>query len=387
MTVQEQLLYLLRLALKNESADCAASFDIPALMALAKRHGVFGMLYFGLLAAGVDKNNPDMRSLWRVVGHDIFYTENQFDEVNAVLAAFEQAGIAHMQLKGMVLRNVYPAPEMRVMGDMDILVKTSQFPQIDKVMQALGFTFVVESAHEYIWKKDFLQLELHKYLFAAQEKDFYGLYGDGWKLCKQVGDSCRYTLSPEDQFIYVFLHFLKHYRNSGIGLRHLTDMVVLLQEGKIKDFDYVKQQMDALGVGTFYQHVRDTIAMWMEGAPSTPQAAYILQTVCDNGSFGTADTRRTADIEAHAAHRSPKTARFWRIFSLLFPSSFGMKMKYPFLRKVPFLIPLMWPVRWVHLLLCNPSIAGNRIKEVQMVSVEDIQSKRDALAFVGLQKK
>ncbi len=382
MTVGQQLFFLLRLAVKGEKAVTDEPFDIPALTVEAERHGVQGMLYFGLVAAGVDKQDPQMRTLFRWVGHDIFITENQFDEVKAVLSAFEREGIAYMPLKGMVLRDIYPSPDMRAMGDMDILVKTAQFPQIDAVMRALGFTFDKESAHEYIWKNNFLTLELHKGLFASYETDLYALFGDGWQLAKPIEQSSRFVLSPEDQFIYVFLHFLKHYRNSGIGLRHLTDIVVLLHKGDITDFAYIEQCFKKLGVLKFYRHVLDAVSAWLEGTPATPQAASILQTVYTNGKYGTAQSSDTADLERNA--RSVKFARFWYVWELLFPSVENMQLQYPLLKKMPFLLAFMWIVRWVDILLHRREAIETRAKQLQTVSLEDIENKREALRFVDL---
>ncbi len=382
MTLQEQLFYVLRMAVKEKKTVTDELFDIPALTIEAERHGVQGMLYFGLVAAGADKQDPQMRALFRSVGHDIFVTENQFDEVQAVLAAFERDGIAYMPLKGMVLRDIYPSPDMRAMGDMDILIKTAQFPQIDAVMRALGFTFDKESAHEYIWKNNFLTLEFHKGLFASYETDLYALFGDGWQLAKPTEQSCRFVLSPEDQFIYVFLHFLKHYRNSGIGLRHLTDIVVLLHKGDITDFAYIEQRLKKLGVLKFYRHVLDAVSAWLEDAPATPQAAAILQTVYTNGKYGTAASSDTADLE-RTAH-SVKSARFWYVWSLLFPSGRRMQLQYPFLKKMPFLTVCMWPVRWLDILLHRRQVLEKRVQALQTVSLEDIENKRNALQFVDL---
>ncbi len=382
MTVEEQLFFLLRLAVKGEKTAIDEPFDIPALTVEAERHGVQAMLYFGLTAAGADKQDPHMRTLFRSVGHDIFITENQFDEVKKLLDAFEREGIAYMPLKGMVLRDIYPSPDMRAMGDMDILVKTAQFPQIDAIMRALGFTFDKESAHEYIWKNNFLTLELHKGLFASYETDLYGLFGDGWQLAKPIQDSSRYVLSPEDQFIYIFLHFLKHYRNSGIGLRHLTDIVVLLQQENITDFRYIERQFEKMGVLKFYRHVLNAISAWLEGTPATPQAASILQTVYSNGKYGTAQSSDTATLERNA--RSVKFARFWYVWELLFPSVEQMQLQYPLLKKMPYLVVCMWPVRWVDVLLHRRQALETRAKQLQTVSLEDIENKRNALRFVDL---
>ncbi len=382
--LKEQMLTVLRGALNEQSVKLDTPLDLPALTAEAGRHGIENMLFYGARAAGKDKNDPEMRTLLRTVGQRIFITENQIAEAEAVCAAFENAGIDYLPLKGMTLRDLYPSADMRTMGDVDILIRVEQYPLIEKTLQEQGFTFELESAHEYNWKKPgILYLELHKALFASYETDFFPIFGDGWDKAQRVGDTHRHVLSFEDQFLYVFVHFAKHYRGGGVGLRHLTDIAMYLRSGKLHDIAYIEQQLKALHMLEFYHNILDVIAAWLENGEMTEKVAFILQQVWSSGVYGTPEAHRTANAE-RAASGSAKTAKLNYAWRLIFPCYRDMALKYPFLKKAPVLTPLMWPVRWVTAGILRPRHVAHRYRNMQAVSVEDIANRQDALRFVGL---
>ncbi len=96
-------------------------------------------------------------------------------------------------------------------------------------MNRLGYLPGVESNHEYVWdKKNMLHVELHKMLIPSYNKDYYAYFGDGWRLAKKY-DGSEFKMSDEDTFVYIFTHFAKHYRDAGIGIRHITDIYVYLK--------------------------------------------------------------------------------------------------------------------------------------------------------------
>ncbi len=382
--LQQQMLTLLRGALNQESVSLDTSVDFAELVQHAQRHGIENMLYFGAAAAGMSKSDPQMQALLRKVGERIFVTENQIAEAEAVCAAFDQAGIDYLPVKGMVLRSMYPNSDMRTMGDVDILIRTEQQDAINQLMPTLGFVFVLESAHECNWgKPGILYMELHKSLFADYETDLYPVFGNGWNLAKQEDATHRYTLSPEDHFLYVFVHFAKHYRGGGVGLRHLSDVAVMLKNGHLTDYSYIEQQLRAMDMLDFYRNVLDVIDVWLGDGMPTEKTDFILREIWGSGVYGTHEGHLTAHVE-RAASGAVENAKRNYAWKLLFPSYREMALKYPFLKKASFLMPFMWPVRWITAGLLRPRHAAQRYRNMQAVSTADIANRQEALRFVGL---
>ena len=59
-----------------------------------------------------------------------------FEELSATLSA---NGIEHMPVKGYYLRRLWPAPEMRTFGDIDILIHPHDRQRTHELMKSLGY--------------------------------------------------------------------------------------------------------------------------------------------------------------------------------------------------------------------------------------------------------
>ena len=139
----------------------------------------------------------------------VILDEQQRQALDALCAAFEADGIEYMPLKGAVLKSLYPRTEMRVMGDIDILIKTEQYEKVSAIMENSGYSFQYESDHELVWGKDLITVELHKSVMTSYNKDFYAYFGDGWNLAKADLGTLMHSMSDEHFYIYIFLQIKK----------------------------------------------------------------------------------------------------------------------------------------------------------------------------------
>ena len=383
-TVKDMLFTLLRSGLKGETVTVGEPFPFEEIVGEATRHGVENILFYGLRAAGFTVKDPRMKALLHTVGESIFVNENQVATANSVCEAFEKNGIAYMPLKGLVLRDMYPAAEMRTMGDVDILIKTEQYPAICEILRSLGFTSVLESVYELVWQKDgVLYLELHKSLFPTYDTDFYAEFGDGWDRAARQGDTCRYALSLEDTFVYLLTHFAKHYLDGGIGFRHLADLWVYLQAHPDLDTARMLPVLERLHLRAFYENVVYALSVWMEDAPITPAAAAILHTVWASGVYGTAEDHRIAGAERHTVTSASQMKRR-HFLSFMFPPFELMSYAYPVLKKAPFLLPFVYIWRFITKALLRPKQVLQRSKDVITVTEDDVKNRQEALRLVGL---
>lgn len=61
-----------------------------------------------------------------------------------------------------------------------------------------------------------------------------------------------------------------------------------------------------------------------------------------------------------------------------------MCLKYPFLKKLPFLLPVMWVVRGVSAVLFRSGNVKKNFNEVKGLDSGEVEEFRMALEFVGL---
>ena len=163
---QREFIEIIYAAFETPRISLSPDFDMARAVQMAKAHNIAAIVYYGALNCGVDNESPYMQELFSLTCKSMMVSQRQMYEIGRLESAFEEAGIEYMPLKGTILKGLYPQPEMRAMGDADILIKLEQYPQIEPIMQGLGFEFERDSDHELVWKTPSLYLELHKYLLT-----------------------------------------------------------------------------------------------------------------------------------------------------------------------------------------------------------------------------
>lgn len=306
--------------------------------------------------------------------------------LDKVFAAFDAHRIDYLPLKGVLLKHIYPKPEMRRMGDADILFRREQYDAIKEVLTELGFTFDYETDHETVWKHPSLLLEMHKRIVPRRDKDLYRYFGNGWSHAVAEGDTpFRYRFIPEMQFVSLFVHLVKHYRGGGIGLSHMIDLWVFRRHHPELDETVIRAELDKVYLGEFYANVWDTLLVWFEGAEPTEKTDFITGVIFENGVYGTRERAHLSYVAkaGHGEHaHSNSYATKW--LYLIFPPKRTLLTKYPVLRRHGWLLPLIWAVRWVDTLLFHRGRIAQRNTDIQRTNAESIQQFEQALHYVGL---
>lgn len=375
---------LINSAINDETCELSDEFNICEVRKLAKRHQIVTLVYYGLVKCGISADLPIMQEMFLDVAKDIVVNARQKNELNKLFENFNNHKIDYMPLKGVLLKELYPKDEMRPMGDADILINTEQYDQIKPIMLSLGYNEKVESDHELIWTKPELYVELHKRIISSYNKDFYEYFGDGWKFAKKCNGTC-YSMTTEDQFIYLFTHFAKHYRGTGIGLRHIVDLCVYRKSNPEMDDTYVKSQLKKFQLDAFYENILRTLLVWFDGAKEDSVTEFITSVILNNGVYG----NKQANILATALKESKETGnskqvRIKRILGNAFPPYSIMSEKFPVLKKVSILLPVFWLVRIINTFLFKRKQLSGKIYEYKTISSEQIEGYKEGLNFVGL---
>ncbi len=371
-------------ALTGEKTTLPEDFNLSDGIIVARKHKIEAMFYYGALNCGFGQDEPLMQELLMLACKNIALSEQQMYSTKELFSAFDAQKIDYLPLKGTILKSMYPKPEMRSMSDADILIKTEQYDIIKPIMLKLGYTEIIESNHEFVWNKQNIHFELHKMLIPSYNKDYYAYYGDGWRLAKEQ-DGTRYSMNAEDQMIYLFTHFAKHYRDAGIGIKHLIDLWIYRKNNPNLDGAYIKKELAALQLYDFYVNIINTLSVWFEGREADEITAFITEIIFNSGVYGTSEAHILS--EALKISKSTKTAenvKNKKFKSIAFLPYKNMCIKYPFLKKAPFLLPVMWVYRIIIALLFKRDTIKSGSQIINQMSAENINNYQDALNFVGL---
>lgn len=387
MTTQQiGTIAIIKSAITGEKYSLPQDFDIDVAANNAKKHQISALFYYGALNCGISQEIPIMQRLFLDVCGLIVINERQTYEINNIFQMFDDNGIDYMPLKGTLLKKLYPKSEMRMMSDADILIKTEQYDKIKPIMCELGYSETVESNHEFVWKKNNINIELHKRLIPSYNKDYYKYFGDGWRLGAPVSENAtRYGMSEEDEMIYLFTHYAKHYRDAGIGIKHIVDLWVYRNSLKKFDEKYVLAEFEKLQLDDFYNNTMRTLDVWFEGTESDAITEFITHIIFNSGVYGTHEahilSRAVKDAKTHG---SAKKARSKKLITLIFLPFGEMCERYPILKKLPVLLPFMWVVRWFDTLLFKRQRFNRNKHDLKILTVDRINNYQESLNFVGL---
>lgn len=263
-TTRRGILLLLKSAVTGETCELPADFSLEDVLPVIRKHHLDTLAYQGATNCGLNVMSPVMLELLRRYCTRMMHSEAQMAAVGRLLTAFEENGIHYMPLKGTNMKARYPKPELRIMGDADILIRVEQYDAIRSILERLGYTPMMETDHEYVWESGEFHLELHHQLIPSNDHEYCAYFGNGWRLAKHR-DSFRYAMTPEDEFIHLFTHFAMHYLTGGIGCRHTLDLWVYLRCFPDLDEAYIRAQLSRLRLLEFHDNVRCLLKAWFEG--------------------------------------------------------------------------------------------------------------------------
>lgn len=383
---QLSLIALIRSAIDDVKISLPfEDIDWNKVLYLSKKAQITGIIYESIKKNKIEVPKELLRKFEEHSLLQVVVDQQQEYHIGLLEEHFNKNKIDYALLKGSSIKGLYPSSFHRTMGDIDILIKLDQYDSIKELMLNLSYTEGKESNHELVWYlAPYIHIELHKLLIPSYDEDFFAYYKNGWHLMER-DKGHRYKMSAENEFIYLFAHFSKHYRGKGIGIRHITDLWVYRIHNPSLDESYITNELKKLHLDRFYLIILDTIDVWFYGKEGTETTDIITRTVFQSGSFG---TRERADdsfaLKLSKKHKNVFTARISHVFYLIFLPSLQMKNRYPILKKAPVLIPLFWPVRWFEVIFFKRKNIKKQREKTNLITQKNIERYQKELNAVGL---
>lgn len=385
---QKGFITLVRAGVIGKGDELPEDFDVERIYDAARLHHLMGIVYKGAVLCGVDKSLPVMQKLFLGAIKEAAVHERQLHEYADLRNCFKENGIAYMPIKGILIKELYPEPALRYMNDVDILIHKSDYKEIEKILLEREYTFRCESDHEYIWvKKGTLNLELHKDLVASANEDFYEYLSDYWNRAHKRDDFEHY-LSKEDEFIYLFCHFSKHYRLCGIGVKYLIDLWLYSIKRKL-DEEYVEKEFNKIGILEFYNNIKKVMKFWFEDGELDEKTEFITNYIIISGAYGTHENEiASLVLQKHKAKFGFGTMAKVKLFVMrTFPTLSIMKIHHKYLEKVPFLLPFSWVQRWINAIFNKRKNIARHFNDIKNIEDSRVEELSKQLEYVGLNFK
>lgn len=236
--------------------------DFSALLQLAQEQSVVGLIAAGL--GHVVDVKPEKKDVLQFIGQTV-----QLEQRNAAMNYFigvlvdkmRAVDIYTLLVKGQGVAQCYEKPLWRACGDVDFFLSAENYDKAKAFLTPLASSVEVES----VSKKHFGMtidpwvVELHGALRTGLSKRIDRVIDDtqhdvfyGGKVRTWMNDRTPVFLpSPDNDVIFIFTHFLKHFYKGGIGLRQICDWVRLLWTYRDEvDIRLLTERMRKMGLAT-----------------------------------------------------------------------------------------------------------------------------------------
>ena len=257
--------------------------------------------------------------------------ENAYQKLKALL---DENEIDHIFVKGIIIKDYYPVPELRTSGDIDVIVR-KDLSEIKDIAEQKGVKIDAFVSNALTLTIDEISIEIHN-----QADVLTDYFSDIFALCEK--DGFEYSLNEYDHLFYVLCHLAKHLTYRGAGVRMLLDVDLMVRH--IDSFDYEKliDLSDKYGIKRTVETILSFCNYWFATPvtaavdfKSEPEFLNNLESVfIDGGSFG--HTVNTIPLKYLVNNGS----KFKIIMSMAFPSRDYLKVCYPYYKNNKWLYPI-----------------------------------------------
>ena len=382
----EYLLHLLGAFVRGEAPEGAEGMELEKLRYLAHIHSVEGIFSYMAMKYGLF---PVERGAFRAQCMAVIGGYAKRAALAQILfGEFSRRGIDHVLMKGYVLKDYYPVPELRTFGDIDVVIRPEDREKCHVLMQELGYQVKADWEPVYSYTKPLEYYEFHTELLETDISDHLDCreyFRDLWDHTVSTGER-SFEFTPEFHFLYLLAHLAKHVRGSGAGARMYLDLAAfILHFGDQADWAWIAGELEKTGLGTFANTALSFVERYF-GVKSPlklkPVGTDTLEALADltaeGGVFG-----RFALSGGTVTLRSEETGRVAAIGRRLFPAAKTIESRYTYLQKRPWLLP----VAWVHRVVRTWSKLGGHAAEAKDILSADeaeVRRQRRMLREIGL---
>ncbi len=341
----------LLISLVRRAAADGALPDLPAspseeelmlLYRFAKAQDLAHLLSAPLAELGILPESGEVREkLDRVTFAAVYRAERTSYELSAICGALSDAGIAHIPLKGAVIRELYPEPWMRTSSDIDVLVRPEDADRAcEALTAALGYRNDGVAEHDVqLMTPSGLHVELHfetieEYHLAAAHRVLSRIWEHA--IPREEG-GFTYRLDGAMFYFYHIAHMAKHLRRAGSGARSLLDLWLIRRHVEI-DPDVLAGLLAEGDLAALAETAERLADAWFSGAEQNASSERLGRYVLNGGIYGSRDNSIAMDNVKHG--------RFGSMMRLIFLPYRNMCIKYPSLARHKLALPFYHLYRW-----------------------------------------
>lgn len=368
--VQEELLKILSVVLWGKTSEHEYSEQKwEEILSVAENQGVL----FIVLQGCTTIRRQFFSTKWQKWRSKLISTMVNNESIMAnqskIIASLQAADIPCAVLKGTGLSACYYNPSVRALGDIDILVPTQFIEQASDILVSQGFHAPQDSfAHPYHidFYKTGVVVELHHAVSTfpdspvGREVKRYLMSWQKQIQQKRIGNYTFWCLSDSQQALSLLVHMERHMTTGCIGLRQLCDWAVFLTSITPEYLaEKILPELKRCALDKFAAVLTQTAVRYLGlnsayGVPFSPvREQYVQAMIEEILRVGSVHNKNNTEDSSNFFVDESGTKSSIRVF--IGKINLLAQRKFPFTKKLPFLLPLFWlylPLRyWIRSLM------------------------------------
>ena len=386
-TNEGYFLHLLKCGLKSEKPeDPPVGIDFEAIFELAKKQDVENIVFLSIdqLENNIDSN---LYSIWQEAYYKrMKYSAFQDMALEELIEVFTKAGIDCMPLKGSVIKNYYPSPDLRCMGDIDFLVREQNRQVVRDIMHSLGYIddILDDGQVDGFKREKLVYVEIH-YDFSDVNHAYHNLFTIDWDKLVSTDIEHLYKMTIEDLYYFNVGHYAKNMHNRGMGIRAAIDCYVLWNEMNDEQQQNVLRMFLTTELKKFNDSLLKIAEIWFDGIMD-----HSLDTVQQYLLNTKTYSSKKDEITMYAVKDNLDDSNVKYVMRKIFPYPNELYKRFNIKHKCFVLLPFLWFYRICLQIFGNEKKwdkAKEQLDNFKLVSNDDIEYQIQIRREFGLMEQ
>ena len=385
-------LHLLRCAVKDEKPQekpDGVSLDYIYRIAVAQK--VSNILWYSVTRLN-EMPSDELFMKWQTsYGMFVNQTARQDFELECLYCAFEKENIDVMPLKGSQIRRYYPQPDMRTMGDIDLLVKVEDTKQgreqVRKIMYSCDYEADIldDGQVDGFRKSGDIYVEIH-YEFMAKNHVNYDNFKIDWNSLIPTDRANVYAMSLEDLYYYNIGHFAKNMSSKGNAVRSVLDTYVMWSKMSDREKRSVDERLERIGLKTLNDRLVRLSQIWFDGAEYDEECRLLERYLLNNSAYGSMRNCAVLNL-LKTADENGEYSLFRKYMRRIFPTADELYGRFSVKHRCAVLLPFLWLLRIILLPFSSKKKLKNiknEINDTNNISLDEIEELKSVFSVLGI---
>ena len=322
------------------------SIDWQLIWDTADAQNILGLIASAVLKLPSDYQPKNAEEWQQAMFQTIYVMNMRFCDFERMCKALKHMDVEFICMKGIVVKDYYPIPELRTMGDFDIFIKEQDLTKIEKAFLKNGYTIIKQPLCSTFINEKKTVFEV----FCTLQEEFRT---DTEIMNRQIVKNAvnwkenAFMMQPTDLFAYNIIHTAKHFVHEGCGIRNIFDAVLTYNKYKAEiNIETVRSLCRSQGYEKVFDYIIAAIKKYfgitIDDAVCENVDEFMLYLLKD-GVFG--DNEKKSIFTAHLIdHDGSRVDGYKRVF---FPPKEMLEHKYEYLKKYEWMLQIAWIHRFV----------------------------------------